>query len=105
MYAALIPTLTDLTIGGYVDGGLGLVPEVALRLRLCLQQVAGSGLTAYLTVGRALATYPEFPWHHIANILPADWANFRLACTTLVVINTMGFATIWAPRDQLSSGA
>lgn len=62
---------------------MGLIPDVALRLRLCLQQVAGSGLTAYLTVERALVTYPEFPWHHIANILPADWASFRLACTTV----------------------
>lgn len=82
-YKHFCGSITDLTIGGYVDGWLSLVPEVALWLRLCLQQVAASGLTAYLTVGRALATYPEFPWHHIANILPADWANFRLACTTV----------------------
>lgn len=74
--------ITDATIEGYVRQWLDLIPQVALRLRLCLQQVAGSGITAYLTIGRAMVSYPDFPWHRIAVIMDRDWANYRLALET-----------------------
>lgn len=38
-------------------------PVHALRIRIMLQQTANSGLTQILTIARAIATFPTFPWH------------------------------------------
>jgi len=39
-----------------------LIPNVALRLKLTLQQAAGSRLTLYVIIGRAYTKYSTFPW-------------------------------------------
>jgi len=45
-----------------------LIPDIALRLKLTLQQAAGSGLILYVIIGRAYTKYPTFPWDR-ANAL------------------------------------
>jgi len=38
-----------------------MIPDIALRLKLILQQAAGSGLTLYVIIGRAYTKYNDFP--------------------------------------------
>jgi len=38
-----------------------LIPDITSRLKLTLQQVAGSGLTLYVIIGRAFNKYQNFP--------------------------------------------
>nr|QMP82322.1 nucleocapsid protein [Coleopteran chu-related virus OKIAV151] len=56
-----------------------LIPQQALRLSLTVQQIAGGGLTAFVTIGRAMRLYNDFPWAEIAAIMPADFTNYTNA--------------------------
>lgn len=59
------------------------IPEIALRVRLTLQQATNSGLTSFVTIGRAIKKYPDFPWTK-ANILTGgELANFNAAITAV----------------------
>jgi len=44
------------------------IPDIALRLKLTLQQAAGSGLILYVIIGRVYTKYPTFLWGR-ANVL------------------------------------
>uniref|UniRef100_A0A8D8TWM4 Nucleoprotein n=1 Tax=Cacopsylla melanoneura TaxID=428564 RepID=A0A8D8TWM4_9HEMI len=82
-YTVFCKGVTDANIGQIVAQWLEMVPDVAMRLRICLQQVSGSGITAYLLIGRAMTVYQNFPWHRIAVLFPRDWANYQLALTAI----------------------
>lgn len=56
-----------------------LLPAHALRLSLTVMQAAGGGLTSYITIGRALRIYSDFPWGKIRLYFPNDWTNFVAA--------------------------
>lgn len=58
------------------DTWLTDVPEHALRLRLTLEQVSGSGLTAFLTIGKAIMKYKDFPWHKLDRLTDGEMTNY-----------------------------
>jgi len=39
-----------------------LIPDIALKLKLTLQQASNSGLILYVIVGQAFTKYHNFPW-------------------------------------------
>lgn len=57
----------------------GLVPDNVIVLRNVIVQAAGSGLTTYMTILRALQTYLDFPWAVMQILAPQDFANIRAA--------------------------
>lgn len=78
-YAMFGAKITDTTIRDITDHWSTLLPVEALRLRLTVQQAAGSGLTALSVTGRAIRTYTDFDWGRIAQLYPDEWANFQAA--------------------------
>lgn len=60
-----------------------MVPEVAMRLRLTIEQAAGSGLTAFISIGRAIRAFPDFGWDRINKVLRDDVVAFGLAVTAV----------------------
>lgn len=53
-----------------------ILPTSALKLQLIVQQTAGSGLTAYYTVCKAISLYGDFPWHKVKVLLAEEWTDF-----------------------------
>lgn len=49
------------------------LPVDALRLRLVIEQAGGTGLTVLTTIGKAIKSYPTFPWHRVEALLPNQW--------------------------------
>lgn len=74
-----------------------IIPAPAIRLQLIVQQTAGSGLTAYYTICRAVQLYEKFPWHKVKALLTSDWTNFMIACEEIKGNPYFGF------RNDLSS--
>ena len=48
------------------------IPGSALRLRLTLQQAAGSELTAIATIAKAIRKHPRFYWARLAHMFPEE---------------------------------
>lgn len=71
--------ITDVNIKNIIRRWLALIPEEGLRLILTLSQAAGTGLTHYMTIAKAMRKFPNFNWNLISEILPADWHQFELA--------------------------
>lgn len=59
------------------------IPEHALRLRLSLQQVTGSGLTAYIVIGRGMRRYPDFPWDRLNVVTEGEVDRYIQALATV----------------------
>lgn len=55
------------------------LPASALRLRLTLEQSLGSGMTAFIVIGRAILKYPDFPWPKLNMLTGGELTNFSLA--------------------------
>lgn len=55
------------------------LPLSALRLRLTLEQALGSGMTAFIVVGRAILKYPDFPWAKLNMLTGGELTNYSLA--------------------------
>lgn len=62
-----------------MDSWTQLIPAAALRLRLTVDQAAGSGLTAMQIIGRAMNMYRDFDWQRVADILVPEMDNFNAA--------------------------
>lgn len=58
-----------------------LIPDVALRLKLTLQQAAGSGMTLYVIIGRAIRMYYNFPWGRVNTLTSGELVNWEAART------------------------
>jgi len=56
-----------------------LIPDIALRLKLTLQQAAGSGLTLYVIIGRALVKYNDFPWGRANTLTGGELVSWETA--------------------------
>lgn len=57
-----------------------LVPtSVAMRLSLTINQVAGTGLTAYLTIMEAFSKFQTFPWADLYTIIPEEFCAMNNA--------------------------
>lgn len=74
--------------GGYItannaheimDLWLNDIPEVALRVRLTLQQATNSGLTSLVTIGRAILKYNDFPWARLNALTGGEVTNYGVA--------------------------
>ncbi|AUW34384.1 ORF3 [Blacklegged tick chuvirus 2] len=59
------------------------LPEHLMRLKLVLNQAAGSGLTPYLLVVKAMKTFPDFPWMRIRRLFSSEFAVFERALDTI----------------------
>lgn len=60
-----------------------LIPDVALRLKLTLQQAAGSGMTLYVIIGRAMRMYYNFPWGRVNTLTGGELINYEAARTLI----------------------
>lgn len=76
-----------------------LAGGVSLRLRITLDQVAGSGLTCLAIVRKAMTTFPHFPWGRVNLILPAEYTGLITAFT--LVDNNAYYA--WGEMGAASS--
>lgn len=56
-----------------------MIPDIALRLKLTLQQASGSGLTLYIIIGRAMRIYYEFPWGRVNTLTSGELRNWQVA--------------------------
>lgn len=78
-YSVFGPGIDDNSIVEVKNRWELLIPEDALRLKLTVRQLVGSGLTALITVGRAIRKYPDFPWGRISNMYTNDCRNYLAA--------------------------
>lgn len=76
MYGALI---NEETIENIINRWINLTPQTAVRVRTTLTQARGSGLTTYITIGKAMKKYPDFNWGTVSEMYPEDWNNFTNA--------------------------
>ena len=67
------------------------IPGSALRLRLTLQQAAGSGLTAIATITKALRRHPKFYWGRLAHMFPEETQKVIAALRTIANNPYFGF--------------
>lgn len=83
---------------------LGDIPEHALRLRLSLTQETGSGLTAFIVIGRAMTRYPTFNWAKLNLLTSGELACYRAAIATVAGNPYYGFnRDLGAARSTLYS--
>lgn len=87
-----------------MDRWLADIPEIALRVRLTLQQATNSGLTAFVTIGRAIKKYPDFPWPRLNQLTGGELTNFSAAVTLVNGNQYYGFnKSLGAARSTLYS--
>jgi len=79
-----------------------LIPDIALRLKLTLQQAAGSGLTLYVIIGRAYTKYENFPWGRANTLTGGELVSWETARQILSVKTCiMGSREIWCSKINL----
>lgn len=61
------------------DAWLEDIPDIALCLRLTVDQAVNSGLTSFVIVGRAMTKYPDFLWGRLNVLTQGELANYRNA--------------------------
>lgn len=71
---------------------LDMLPMEAMRLKLTLDQVAGQGMTAFVTIGRAMRAFPDFYWHLMAKLLTTEMNHWFQAHTTVAGNMYYGFS-------------
>lgn len=80
MYCSHVTANNDRTLMTHYQN---LIPENVVVLRNVIIQVAGSGLTTYMTILRALHSFADFNWPLISLLVPIDFANLRTALNTV----------------------
>nr|WAS28130.1 MAG: hypothetical protein [Chuviridae sp.] len=71
--------LVGLSVGALFDYWSQDLPEHLMRMKLVLAQSAGSGLTPYLLVVKAMQTFPDFPWMRVRRLFLSEFAVFEMA--------------------------
>lgn len=71
--------VNDTNIQEIVNRWIGFLPEAAMRITLTLQQISGSGITAFVIVGKAICKYRDFSWAEISLLFPDEWRNYAQA--------------------------
>lgn len=66
-----------------IDHKTAMLPDIALRLRLVVDQTANSELTAIVTIGRAIKYLQEFQWVDIARIYAEEVIVIEAAIATI----------------------
>lgn len=77
-----------------------LIPPQALRLRITVEQAAGSNMTALTTTGKAIATYADFPWPKVIALYTDEWSFF---CQAVKKVNNDPFYGFNADLAPISS--
>lgn len=80
-----------------VDTMIAILPGHALRLRLVMQQAANSGLTIFITIGRALRLYNDFRWDRVDYISHGDMGRFEQAVEAVAGNPYYGFGQDLGP--------
>lgn len=60
------------------------IPQIALRVRLTLEQATNSGMTAFVIIGRAMKTHPNFNWSKLNILTNGELTKYMDA---LVLVN------------------
>ncbi len=71
-----------------------MIPDRALRMKLTLQHTPGSSLTSFISIGKAIRSFDDFPWKIISNMLPGEMANFA------AVVRQVVTALLQAPKTS-----
>lgn len=82
-YQHVMKWVTDDNISTILEHWYDFLPADALRLRLTVEQSAGTGLTILSLIGQAVRTYPDFDWGVVMRSYPAEWAAFTAAVATV----------------------
>lgn len=90
-YSRFIAGINDVTIQPIPDHWETLLPPEALRLRLTVQEVTGSGLTVVNIIEQALQTYPNFPWPVLVRLFPSEMNSVQTALTAIAGNPYYGF--------------
>lgn len=69
-----------------------LIPERIVSLRNVIVRAAGSGLTTYMTILRAMNEFPDFNWAILRAVLPSDFGNLEAAIEAVGGNAFFGFA-------------
>jgi hypothetical protein len=69
-----------------------ILPPDTVKFTTKLNQTCGSGLTSYLTICRAMITFPDFQWPVISRLAPTEWNAFCSAGGAIVVNPYCGFS-------------
>lgn len=77
----------------------GIIPDNIIVLRNLVIQSAGSGMTTYMVILRALQTYGDFAWHCIRAMAREDFANL------LTAINAVGGNVYYGYNRQMATAA
>lgn len=79
VYSTFGRSLTPQTARFLCKHLMTLIPEVALRVQLILEQAAGTGLTTFMLIARVLQAHPNFPWGAVRIIAGAEFVTFLAA--------------------------
>lgn len=71
--------IDDTNIRVILGRWLSMIPDEGMRLTLTIVQAPGTGLTTFITIGKAMRSFPLFPWETIQHQYPSDWINFEQA--------------------------
>lgn len=69
-----------------------LIPDRIVSLRNVVVRAAGSGLTTYMTILRAMTEFPDFNWPVLRALLPSDFGNLEAAINAVGGNAFFGFA-------------
>lgn len=65
--------VTDETAGPLFVAWKAMLPDQVLTVKLILDQALYTGLTQFITVGRAIRAFPTFPW---GTVFPQEWSAY-----------------------------
>lgn len=68
------------------------IEALSLRMKLLLNQAAGSGLTSYMSTIQAVKIFVDFPWNLIFDLYRDELVNFRAALELVGNNQYYGFA-------------
>ncbi|GLV33568.1 hypothetical protein CBL_20283, partial [Carabus blaptoides fortunei] len=90
-YASFSTGINDNTVAGIFERWKALIPALAMRLILTINQASGGGLISFLVIGEAMLLYKTFPWDRVALILSEDRAKYLLAVNAVGTNKYYGF--------------
>ncbi|VDL80213.1 unnamed protein product [Nippostrongylus brasiliensis] len=56
-----------------------ILPDLALRFRIMVEQSKNCGSTSLVTIGQAINSFRSFPWFKVIAILPDEWEKYLKA--------------------------
>jgi hypothetical protein len=75
--------INDDNAQGLFTAWQGAIENYTLRLKLILEQAAGSGLTPIIIIKKAIQIFPKFDWAKFNRKFPGDMENSRVAAEAI----------------------